>query len=248
MNCSIALGIWGAAFQTAAARGRRAARRRADERVQCFVELLHKRPRGRDRPRARPVPAAREPCEISTTRHFDAAGGEASITAGLMLLVYAMTRLPATARMVHNHGDDRPARRCRCARRRIRRDRRLRSKSAAPPRCGSSASGPNDRTSNVSGLLLAGAVFSQFFLLTLYMHSRSLALLRAQDRRGLHVTLTVSIIGLLEDRPGIGDAHRHPPRLLTAGLAAGPRAGSSCTRSCPCTGGSTSGICSRRSC
>ncbi len=40
---------------------RRAARRRADQRVQLVVDLLHQRPRGHHRSRARPVPAAREP-------------------------------------------------------------------------------------------------------------------------------------------------------------------------------------------
>jgi Na+/melibiose symporter-like transporter len=96
-------------------------------------------------------------------RHFDTAGA-ASITGGLMLLVYALTR--ATQARLGDALDGWAAGRIGCARRRVRRDRttlegallplgifRLRTLTA----------------SNVSGLLLAGAMSSQFFLLTLYM-------------------------------------------------------------------------------
>ena len=97
--------------------------------------------------------------------------------------------------------------------------------------------------SNVSGLLLAAAVFSQFFLLTLYMQQ---VLHYSALKTGVaYITLTAVDHRLLGARPGAGDAPRHPAGL-TAGLPC-RRAGSSCTHGCRCTG-TTSGICSRPSC
>src|SRR3954469_12798085 len=120
-------------------------------------------------------------------RHFDAAGA-ASITGGLMLLVYAMTRatqhgwvttetiglLAAAAALVVAFVVI-----------------ELRSKAPLLPmrifRLRTLAA------SNISGLLLAAAVFSQFFLLTLYMQQ---VLHYSALKTGVaYVTLTLSIIG-----------------------------------------------------
>jgi EmrB/QacA subfamily drug resistance transporter len=96
-------------------------------------------------------------------RHFDAAGA-ASITGGLMLLVYAMTRatqhgwgtgttiglLAASAALVAGFVA-------------------IEARSKAPLLPLGIFRLRTLTASNVSGLLLAGALFSQFFLLTLYM-------------------------------------------------------------------------------
>jgi EmrB/QacA subfamily drug resistance transporter len=120
-------------------------------------------------------------------RHFDAAGA-ASITGGLMLLVYAMTRatqhgwgtgetiglLAASAALIVAFVVI-----------------ELRSKAPLLP-----MGIFRLRTltgSNVSGLLLGGAVFSQFFLLTLYMQQ---VLHYSALKTGVaYVALTLSIIG-----------------------------------------------------
>ena len=120
-------------------------------------------------------------------RHFDTAGA-ASITGGLMLLVYAMTRatqhgwattetiglLAASAALVAGFVVI-----------------ELRSKAPLLPmsifRLRTLAA------SNISGLLLAAAVFSQFFLLTLYMQQvlHYSALKTGPD----YIALTLSIVG-----------------------------------------------------
>ena len=170
-------------------------------------------------------------------RHFDTAGA-ASITGGLMLLVYAMTRatqhgwattetiglLAASAALIVGFVVI-----------------ELRSKAPLLPmgifRLRTLAA------SNISGLLLAAAVFSQFFLLTLYMQQ---VLHYSALKTGVaYVALTLSIIGFsavsqaLATRVGIR-------RVLRSGCCC-RRPGSFSTRSCPFTG-TTSGICSRRSC
>ena len=120
-------------------------------------------------------------------RHFDTAGA-ASITGGLMLLVYAMTRatqhgwgtfetvglLAASVALVVALVEI-----------------ELRSKAPLLPmgifRLRTLAA------SNISGLLLAAAVFSQFFLLTLYMQQ---VLHYSALKTGVaYVALTLSIIG-----------------------------------------------------
>jgi EmrB/QacA subfamily drug resistance transporter len=120
-------------------------------------------------------------------RHFDTAGA-ASITGGLMLLVYAMTRatqhgwattetiglLAASAALVAGFVVI-----------------ELRSKAPLLPmsifRLRTLAA------SNISGLLLAAAVFSQFFLLTLYMQQ---VLHYSALKTGVaYIALTLSIIG-----------------------------------------------------
>jgi EmrB/QacA subfamily drug resistance transporter len=120
-------------------------------------------------------------------RHFDTAGA-ASITGGLMLLVYAMTRatqhgwattetiglLAASVVLVAGFVAI-----------------ELRSKAPLLPmrifRLRTLAA------SNISGLLLAAAVFSQFFLLTLYMQQ---VLHYSALKTGVaYVALTLSIIG-----------------------------------------------------
>ena len=128
-----------------------------------------------------------------------------SITSGLMLLVYAMTRatqhgwgtvatialLAASAALIGaffviEHRSTAPLLPLRIF--------RLRTLSA----------------SNVSGLMLGGAVFSQFFLLTLYMQ-QVLALLRDQDRRRLHPAHALDHL-LLGRRTGAGHAARRAAR------------------------------------
>jgi len=120
-------------------------------------------------------------------RHFDASGA-ASITGGLMLLVYAMTRATqhgwgtgetigllaaAAALVVAFFGVE------------------MRSKAPLLPlrifRLRTLTA------SNVSGLLMGGAIFSQFFLLTLYMQQ---VLHYSALKTGVaYVALTLSIIG-----------------------------------------------------
>ncbi len=143
-------------------------------------------------------------------RHFDTAGA-ASITGGLMLLVYAMTRaaqhgwinpetiglLAASAALIIGFIAI-----------------ELRSKAPLLPlrifRLRTLTA------SNVSGLLLAAAVFSQFFLLTLYMQQ---VLHYSALKTGVaYVALTVSIIAFsgiaqaLTTRVGVRP-------VLTGGLA-----------------------------
>ncbi len=171
-------------------------------------------------------------------RHFDAAGA-ASITGGLMLLVYAMTRatqhgwitaetiglLAASAALVVAFVVIELRSKAPLLPMRIFRLRTL-------------------TASNVSGLLLAGGGVLAV-LPADALHAAGAALLRAQDRRRLHRADAVDH-RLLGDRPGARDAHRHPAGADRRPRCS-PRAGSSCTRSSRCTG-STSGICSRRSC
>src|SRR5438552_12911357 len=120
-------------------------------------------------------------------RHFDAAGA-ASITGGLMLLVYAMTRasqhgwitaetiglLAAAAALVAAFVVIELRSKAPLLPMRIFRLRTL-------------------TASNISGLLLAAAVFSQFFLLTLYMQQ---VLHYSALKTGVaYIALTLSIIG-----------------------------------------------------
>ena len=144
-------------------------------------------------------------------RHFDTAGA-ASITGGLMLLVYAMTRaaqhgwitaetiglLAASAALVVAFVVIELRSKAPLLPMRIFRLRTL-------------------TASNVSGLLLAAAVFSQFFLLTLYMQQ---VLHYSALKTGVaYIALTLSIIAFsgiaqaLTTRIGIRP-------VLTAGLAA----------------------------
>ena len=143
-------------------------------------------------------------------RHFDTAGA-ASITGGLMLLVYAMTRaaqhgwvtaetiglLVASAALVVGFVVIELRSKAPLLPMRIFRLRTL-------------------TASNISGLLLAAAVFSQFFLLTLYMQQ---VLHYSALKTGVaYVALTLSIIGFsgiaqaLTTRVGVRP-------VLTAGLA-----------------------------
>ena len=145
-------------------------------------------------------------------RHFDFAGA-ASITGGLMLLVYAMTtRSPARL--------GRPPRRSCCSPRpsaligaffviELRSNApllplrifRLRTLSA----------------SNVSGLLMGGAIFAQFFLLTLYMQE---VLHYSALKTGVaYIGLTLTIIVFSGRRPGARHPDRRSGRVLPAGLA-----------------------------
>ena len=143
-------------------------------------------------------------------RHFDTAGA-ASITSGLMLLVYAMTRaaqhgwinpetiglLAASAALIVSFVVI-----------------ELRSKAPLLPlrifRLRTLTA------SNVSGLLLAAAVFSQFFLLTLYMQQ---VLHYSALKTGVaYVALTLSIIAFSGIAQALTTRFGVRP-VLTAGLA-----------------------------
>ena len=144
-----------------------------------------------------------------THRHFDTAGA-ASITGGLMLLVYTMTRaaqhgwvtaetiglLAASAALVVAFVVI-----------------ELRSKAPLLPlrifRLRTLTA------SNVSGLLLAGAVFSQFFLLTLYMQQ---VLHYSALKTGVaYVALTLSIVAFSGVAQALATRIGVRP-VLTAGL------------------------------
>jgi EmrB/QacA subfamily drug resistance transporter len=142
-------------------------------------------------------------------RHFDTAGA-ASITGGLMLLVYAMTRasqhgwitaetiglLAASAALVVAFVVIELRSKAPLLPMRIFRLRTL-------------------TASNISGLLLAAAVFSQFFLLTLYMQQ---VLHYSALRTGVaYVALTVSIIAFSGIAQALATRIGIRP-VLTAGL------------------------------
>jgi EmrB/QacA subfamily drug resistance transporter len=142
-------------------------------------------------------------------RHFDTAGA-ASITGGLMLLVYAMTRasqhgwitaetislLAASAALVVAFVVIELRSKAPLLPMRIFRLRTL-------------------TASNVSGLLLAAAVFSQFFLLTLYMQQ---VLHYSALKTGVaYVALTVSIIAFSGVAQALATRIGIRP-VLTAGL------------------------------
>ncbi len=142
-------------------------------------------------------------------RHFDAAGA-ASITGGLMLLVYAMTRaaqhgwttvetislLAGAAALIAAFVVIELRSKAPLLPMRIFRNRTL-------------------TASNVSGLLLAGAVFSQFFLLTLYMQQ---VLHYSALKTGVaYVALTLSIIAFSGIAQALATRVGVRP-VLTAGL------------------------------
>jgi MFS family permease len=165
--------------------GRRSSRRRVDQLVQLVLDLLHQRTgRGTGAPR-RPKTASESRAGLAH-RHFDIPGA-ASITGGLMLLVYAMTRavqhgwetsetialLAVSAALIaafvavelRSHAPLLPMRMF-----------RLRTLTG----------------SNLAGLLLGAAVFSQFFLLTLYM--QQVLHYSAMQTGVAYVTLTLAVI------------------------------------------------------
>ena len=87
--------------------------------------------------------------------------------------------------------------------------------------------------SNVSGLLLAGAVFSQFFLLTLYMQQ---VLHYSALKTGVaYIALTLTIIAFSGVAQALVDPHRRPAGADRRARAVGGRRSSS-TRSCRCDG------------
>src|SRR3954451_20951456 len=143
-------------------------------------------------------------------RHFDAAGA-ASITGGLMLLVYAMTRatqhgwgtgetiglLAAPAALIVAFVVIEVRSKAPLLPMRIFRLRTLTS-------------------SNISGLLLGAAVFSQFFLLTLYMQQ---VLHYSALKTGVaYIALTLSIIAFSGIGQGLATRIGVRP-VLTAGMA-----------------------------
>jgi EmrB/QacA subfamily drug resistance transporter len=143
-------------------------------------------------------------------RNFDVAGA-VTITGGLMVLVYAMTRatqhgwgtwstiglLAASAALVASFVVIEARSKAPLLPLRIFRLRTL-------------------TASNISGLLLAGAVFSQFFLLTLYMQQ---VLHYSALKTGVaYVALTLSIIGFSGVAQALATRIGVRP-VLTAGLA-----------------------------
>ena len=73
-------------------RGRRAARRRPDEVLRLGVDLLRQRAGRRARVPARPALRAREP--LASTQTSPDVAGAVTVTAGLALLVYAISQAP----------------------------------------------------------------------------------------------------------------------------------------------------------
>ena len=86
-----ALGIWGALGGAGAAVGVLAGRR-PDEVPRLGVDLLHQRPGRRARVRARAALRAREP--LASTQTSPDVAGAVTVTAGLALLVYAISQAP----------------------------------------------------------------------------------------------------------------------------------------------------------
>src|SRR5205085_3106123 len=120
-------------------------------------------------------------------RHFDAAGA-ATITGGLMVLVYGMTR--ATQ---HGWGTASTIGLLAAAAALVAAFVMIEARSKAPLLPLGIFRLRTLAASNISGLLLAGAVFSQFFLLTLYMQQ---VLHYSALKTGVaYVALTLSIIG-----------------------------------------------------
>src|SRR5436853_4214249 len=120
-------------------------------------------------------------------RHFDAAGA-ATITGGLMVLVYGMTR--ATQ---HGWGTASTIGLLAAAAALVAAFVVIEARSKAPLLPLGIFRLRTLAASNISGLLLAGAVFSQFFLLTLYMQQ---VLHYSALKTGVaYVALTLSIIG-----------------------------------------------------
>ena len=112
-------------------------------------------------------------------RHFDTAGA-ASITGGLMLLVYAMTR--AAQHGWINRGDDRPARGLGGADRRVRRDRAALEGTAA-----ADADLPPPDADRVQRQRAAARRRGVLAVLPAHaLHAAGAALLGAEDRRRLH--------------------------------------------------------------
>jgi EmrB/QacA subfamily drug resistance transporter len=127
-------------------------------------------------------------------RHFDAAGAT-SITAGLMLLVYAMTRAAQ-----HGWGTGESIGLLTGAAALIVAFVVIELRSKAPLLPMRIFRLRTLTSSNVSGLLLGAAVFSQFFLLTLYMQQ---VLHYSALKTGVaYIALTVSIVAF----SGIGQA------------------------------------------
>jgi EmrB/QacA subfamily drug resistance transporter len=143
-------------------------------------------------------------------RHFDAAGA-ASITGGLMLLVYAMTR--ATQ---HGWGTTETIGLLAASVALIVAFVVIELRSKAPLLPMRIFRLRTLTASNVSGLLLAGAVFSQFFLLTLYMQQ---VLHYSALKTGVaYVALTLSIIAFSGVAQALATRIGVRP-VLTAGLA-----------------------------
>ena len=114
-----------------------------------------------------------------THRHFDVPGA-ISITGGLMLLVYAMTRA-----VQHGWGTTETIALLAASAALIVAFVAIELRSQAPLLPMRMFRSRTLSGSNLAGLLMGAAVFSQFFLLTLYMQ-QVLQLLGAGDGRGLH--------------------------------------------------------------
>jgi EmrB/QacA subfamily drug resistance transporter len=143
-------------------------------------------------------------------RHFDFAGA-ASITSGLMLLVYAMTR--ATQ---HGWGTGETIGLLAAAVALIAAFFAIESRSQAPLLPLRIFRLRTLSASNLSGLLMGGAIFSQFFLLTLYMQE---VLHYSAIKTGVaYIGLTLSIIGFSAVSQGLV-TRIGVRRVLPVGLA-----------------------------
>ena len=173
-------------------------------------------PVGRARARAGAAPGAREPGARSAHRHFDVPGA-ASITGGLMLLVYAMTRA-----VQHGWGTSETIGLLAASAALIVAFVVVEARSSAPLLPLRMFRLRTLTGSNIAGLLLGGAVFSQFFLLTLYMqqvlHYSALQTGVAYVALTLAVIVFANVAQALALRVGSGRCCRSGLLLAAAGL------------------------------
>ena len=143
-------------------RGRRARRRRADQVPRLGVDLLRQRPGRRDRVRcsrrgscARAAPSARARPDVA---------GAVTVTAGLALLVYAVSKAPD-----HGWGSGWTLSRLAIAAVLLVAFLVIESRAKDPLMPFSIFRVRTVAGANVAGLLLGGVVFANFFILTLYV-------------------------------------------------------------------------------
>ena len=170
-------------------------------------------------------------------RHFDVPGA-VSITGGLMLLVYAMTRA-----VQHGWGTTETIALLAASAALIVAFVAIELRSQAPLLPMRMFRSRTLSGSNLAGLLMGAAVFSQFFLLTLYM--QQVLHYSALQTGVAYVALTLAIIVFANVAQALALRVGIRPVLRARAAARGGRRSSS-TRACRSTG-TTSGISSRRS-
>ena len=198
---NLALGVWGAASGSGGAAGVLLGGALTSA-LELVLDLLHQCAVGI-------LVLAVSPWLLSESRadldhrHFDFAGA-ASITGGLMLLVYAMTRAAE-----HGWATDRTIGLFVASAALIVAFLVIELRSTAPLLPMRIFRLRTLTGSNVSGLLIGAAMFSQFFLLTLYMQQ---VLHYSAMKTGVaYIGADARDHRLLGSRPGAGDAIRYPP-------------------------------------